>query len=303
MEITLRQQIYYSNKEPIPVKEVAQALIALEGIILQSPFVLEAMFPGTKIQSIEIYIDELKSDSLWEDIVIKFIFGDMQQLDKFIVNTRDRLGMDDIMNNPQLFSAILLVMILTGGAYYLGKRKSASGAPDQKAVIEANNNTIIQIGAGMSGLDADYFKEVINSAIKDKDKLAKDAIQLIKPAKRDPAATITLNSNEELKINSESVKAMPSYIEDPEEEQDITDFKDLELEIRATDLDSTKKGWKVNIPELNSRRIRMQLDPSVSPEELGNKRSIKANVTVVFGYDKEGNKKPNLVFLREINNQ
>lgn len=139
MELTVHQQIYYSNKELIPIKDVAESLLALEAIIRQSPDVLEAMFPGTKIQSVEVYINELKSDSIWEDVVVKFIFGNQQKFDEFIDNVRERIGMDNIMNNPQLLSSIILVMILSGGAYYLGKDKSAT--PEQKLQL---NPTITQ---------------------------------------------------------------------------------------------------------------------------------------------------------------
>ena len=63
------------------------------------------------------------------------------------------------MNNQQLLSSIVLVMILSGGAYYLGKDKSAT--PQQKATLEANNNTIIQIGAGMVELSSKDFKTIL----------------------------------------------------------------------------------------------------------------------------------------------
>lgn len=228
MELTVHQQIYYSNKELVPIKDVAESLLALEAIIRQSPDVLEAMFPGTKIQSVEVYINELKSDSIWEDVVVKFIFGNQQKFDEFIANVRERIGMDNIMNNPQLLSSIILVMILSGGAYYLGKDKSAT--PEQKATIEANNNTIIQIGAGMVELSSEDFKAIIDSAIKDKEKLAKNAIKVVNPAKRDPEASITFNDNEELRIQNESVKAMPRFVQEPEDEEYIEDYKNIELE-------------------------------------------------------------------------
>jgi hypothetical protein len=298
MELSIHQQIYYSNKDLVPIKDVAESLLALEAIIRQSPDVLEAMFPGTKIQSVEVYINELKSDSIWEDIVVKFVFGNQQRFDEFIANVRERIGMDNIMNNPQLLSSILLAMILSGGAYYLGKDKSAT--PEQKATIEANNNTIIQIGAGMVELSSEDFKEIIDNAINDKEKLAKNAIRVVSPAKRDPEASITFNGNEELRIQNESVKAMPRFVQEPEDEEYIEDYSNIELEIRAIDLDSTKRGWAVVIPELHKKRVRLQIDPAVNPEDLLDKRKVNANVTVIFGHDKEYNKIPRLVFLREI---
>ena len=112
------------------------------------------------------------------------------------------------MDNPQLLSAILLVLILSGGAYYLGKDQSASN--DQRATIEANNNTIINIGAGMMDITAEEFKLLIDGAVKDKAKLAKEAVRVVKPAKRDLEASIIFNDNTQLQITPETVRACPN---------------------------------------------------------------------------------------------
>jgi len=298
MEVVVNQQIYYSNKELVPIRDVAESLLALEAIIRQSPEVLEALFPGTTVSSVEVFINELKSDSIWEDIVIKFVFGSQKKFDEMISGLRDKVGMDNIVNNPQLLSAIILIMILSGGAYYLGKDKSAS--EEKRATIEANNNTIINIGAGMLELEAEEFKAIIDGALKDKEKLAKNAVKVVNPAKKDPNASITFNDNVELRIEPNSVKSMPSYVAPPEEEEFIEDFQAIELEVRATDLDSTKRGWAVVVPELSKKRVRLQIDPTVDPEQLAEERNVKANVTVIFGHDKEYNKVPKLVFLREV---
>lgn len=300
MELEVHQRIYYSNKKLIPIRDVAESLIALEAIFRQSPNILEVIFPNTEISSVEIYINELKSDSLWEDIVVKFIFKDQKNLDAFIANLRERVGMDSIMNDGKLLAVIAISIILLGGIYILNQDKSSSTA-EQKTIIEANNNTIIQIGAGLVDLSAQDFKALIDSAIKDKKSLTQNAAKFVAPAKRDPSATITFNNNEELKINNDAVRAMPRFAQVAEEEPYIEDFKNIELTIRATDLDSNKRGWAVVIPEINTKRIRLQLDPGINPEMLIGKSKIMAEVTVIFEYDYENNKIPKLVFLRKIN--
>lgn len=299
MEITIHQKIYYSNKRLVPIRNVAESLLALEAIIRQSPDILEAMFPDTEISIDEIYINELKSDSLWEDVVVKFIFKDQKNFDTFIANIRERVDMDNLMNNQQLLSVIIISLILIGGAYYLERDRSST--PEQKTTIEVSNNKIIQIGAGMVDLSAQDFKAIIDSAIKDKDSLAKNAAKVVAPAKLDPNASITFNDNDELRISNDVVRAMPRFVQEPIEEEYVEDFKNIELEIRATDLDSNKRGWAVVISELHKKRVRLQLDPGLDPEILLGKRKITADVTVIFGYDNERNRIPKLVFLRGIN--
>lgn len=296
MEVTVHQQIYYSNKKRVPIKDVAESLLALESIIHQSPDILEAMLPGIRIDAVEVFIEELKSDSIWEEFAIRFIFGSQQEFDEFVFNARER-GMDFIKNN-NLLSAIIIAMVLSGGSYYLGKDKTSK--PDQKTIIEANNNTIIQIGANLVELQAEDFKAIIEGAISNKEKLAKDAASFVKPAKLDPTANITFNGNSDLQISSESIRAMPSNLNELEEEEFIQDFTNIDLEIRAFDLDSSKRGWAVIIPILHQKRIPLKLDPTVSPEDLLDQRIITADVTVIFRHDKEFNKIPRTVFLRQL---
>ena len=50
MELTTQHQIFYSNKDLIPISDIAESLLALEKVIMQSPVVLEKMFPGLQVQ-------------------------------------------------------------------------------------------------------------------------------------------------------------------------------------------------------------------------------------------------------------
>ncbi|WP_407333938.1 hypothetical protein [Enterovibrio sp. 27052020O] len=295
------QRVYYSNKEYVPLGEIAHSLIAFECLVKQAPEVLEALFPDAKIIDVEVFIKELRSDSVWEDLVVKLIFGNQQRFDECIDNTRQKLGIEKIMNNnPNFLSAVLVAMILAGGSYYLGKSSSPSDK-EAKATIEANNNTIIQIGAGMVDMTADEFTSIVISAIKDKEKLAKNALNVVKPAKLDANATITFNDDPHLRITNDSVRAMPEYKSASEElEEVIEDFHDVRLEIRAIDLDSTKRGWAVVAPSLHNKRVKLQLDPTIKPLDLKNKLSINGHITVVWGGDKKGNRIPKLIFLRDI---
>ena len=211
------------------------------------------------------------------------------------------LGIEKIMNkNPNFLSTIIVAMILVGGAYYLGKSSSPSNK-EAKATLEANNNTIIQIGAGMVDMTAEELTKIVVSAIKDKEKLAENSLRVVKPAKLDPNATITFNEDPNIKISNASVRAMPEYSSKHEPEEDtIEDFHDVTLEIRAIDLDSAKRGWAVVAPSIHKRRVKLQLDPTIKPMDLKNKLSINGHITVVWGADKQGNRIPKLIFLREI---
>ncbi len=93
---------------------------------------------------------------------------------------------------------------------------------------------------------------------------------------------------------------MSNYVQESEEEEILEDRKGIILEIRAKDLDNKKRGWYVVAPEIHEKRIKLQLDPTIKPDELFNRKKIKANVSILFSIDRDSEKIPKMIFLREI---
>jgi hypothetical protein len=296
MEVLVKQQLYYSNKEWVPIGEIADSLLALESLIKSSPEIIEKIFPGVSVQRVDVYINELRSDSIWEDLVVKFIFGSQGNFDEQISNIRKKLGMEFLDRHPNVLGAIIGAMILGGGLAVYDSMNDDNG---KRATIEANNNTIINIGAGEINFEADDLKAIIRGAIEANPSISENAIKVIKPARRDSNAKIIINQSDDLVITPESIKAIP--LEKPEIEtvEIIEDFESLYLEIRATDLDSTKRGWAAVATKLSKKRVRLQFDPTINPEELLERRTITGSATVVFD-QKEGKKVPTLIFLRSV---
>lgn len=299
MEITLSQQIYYSNKELVPLREIADSLIALENVVRQSPEVFEKLFPGTKITGIEVFLNEIRSDSIYEDLVVKFIFGSQGKLDQIIDDVRNKIGLQYLSAHPKIFSVVILSMLFVGSSYYVSKYRADSSA-ERKIIIEGNNNTVISVGANLLNMDSHELRAVIDTAIKDKDKLSRDAMRVILPAKRDSTASIKFNNDDQLQVTNETVRAIPRHVIEPEPEEFIEEIDNAEIVIRAADLDSCKKGWAVVVPSLSDKRVRLQLDPRIDTEHLMLHPNLKGNITVVFTLDSDKNRLPKLVFLKSL---
>lgn len=298
MELTTQHRIYFSNKELVPLGEIAESLIALERIIKHSPYVLEKVFPGTKIFSVNVFIDELKSGSIYEDIFIKFFFGSQQQMDHFIATARKTLGMEYLSNHPKLLTAIIVSVILGGGIYTL--KNNVFSNPEDIKQLEAQNQIVINYGANLAQMPPNEFQVLIENSIKDKDKISKNTIKLIQPAKRDRESSISFDENPDLTLSPNVIKALPSFVKEEDPEEVIEDYKDVEIVIRATDLDSKKRGWAAVIPSVHQKRTRLQLDPSINPEELMTHPVVHGDVSVVFSFDEEENKTPKIIYLRNI---
>lgn len=296
MEISLKQQIYYTNRELVPLSEVAESLIALQAIIEKSPLILERLFPGTRIHGVHVYVDELRSGSIIEDLIIKLIFGDQEQFDIMLSKARKYLKMEHLVKNPAILSVVILALIVAGGAYYVAK----SNEPNKQTTINASHNTIIQIGAGMVDMSAEEFGAIIESAISNHDELAKNAAKVVKPAKRDPKAEIIINGNDDLKLDAKTIAAMPSYIKESSMEDFKREFDALEVEIRAGNLDSLKSGWTAIVPSMGNRKIKLLLDPGVAAEDLFGDRKIKLKLTLLYRTEKNGSLEPYSALVKAI---
>ena len=298
MELITKHQLFYSNKEFIPLSEIAESLLALEKLIKQSPSTIESFFPGLKIYQIEVYLNELQSGSLWEDIVIKFIFGNQEKFDEVISNSREKLGIKYLADHPKLLSAILLALLLTGGHKAL--KANPETIPQHLQTIEITNNIVINTGAELSEMKPEEFKRIITDSVNKNASFTKNAIKIVKPAKREKNASITFDDTPSLTIPPEAVLAMPGFVDNETPAETIQEFNEVEVLIRATDLDHKRTGWGAVIPSISDKRTRLQLAPSINPETLTQKRNFTGDVTVVFKYNDEGMKIPKFYFLRSI---
>lgn len=298
VELAVRHQVKYTTDDPIPIPELVEALLGLEQIIKRTPAILEELFPNTHVYDVKVFVESLESGSLIEDVLIKFVFGSQEEFDAFIETARKRCRMDIIKENKGLFSAIIIALIL-GGAYYAVKK---SGAEPQKLYnIEANNNTIINLGAGMVDISPDDFRAIIETAVKADTKLAKDALQVIRPAKQDGGATIIFDGDDATSITSNSVSSAPSYLyQEDEAAEHFEDIEDATLEIRAMDLDRKRLGWAAVVPSASKDRARLQIDAIINLEDLKGMTQLKGDVTLVWLIDDEGGKTLKRIILREL---
>jgi hypothetical protein len=124
-------------------------------------------------------------------------------------------------------------------------------------------------------------------------------LKVVRPAKGDPEAQIIFDGNPMITISPESIKAMLDFV--PEEgDEEIQEFKNVRLQIRATDLDSFKRGWAAIIPSLSNRRVKLQLSPTIKPDQLTAGATVYGNIDVLFIHPEDGERIPKLVFLKEL---
>lgn len=67
-------------------------------------------------------------------------------------------------------------------------------APSNTSHFEANNNTIINIGAGEANISPDRLQAIIESTVTNKKTLAKSSIKTLAPARADEGSTMVIGT-------------------------------------------------------------------------------------------------------------
>lgn len=272
--LEIAHRVHYSNREPIPIAEIASSLLALERILLRAPRVF-SLVTSVPIERAEVYVDDIASGSLTEDVIVKIFFGSQEELDAFLRKINETLGQHKVIKNTLL--AALILGIVGAGLY--GAAKAIGANSTATNTINLNNNVIINIGAEQSGLSPEQLKEIILAGIGDKKANAKDAIEFVRPAKGDAEASITMEDSTVLAIPKQVVSAAPSklIIEANPKERVLLD---VDLNVRATNLDSQTTGWAALIPGVVNRRVKLVLGDGVDPRAVAGKFTVRADVIV-----------------------
>lgn len=290
---TSSHEVYYSNREPVPVSEIAESLLAIERIAQQSRFALSQL-TGIAIQRVDVYVESITSGSLQDHILLKMFFKDEAELDAFLDKVREKIRQPGMTRNV-LIGAVLAALV--GYGLYLAAK--GSGVPST-TTITANNNVIINVGADQMGLDPEKFKAILEAAIHDKKDLAKSAVKLLKPARSDSKAQIRIDGTDALTFSPAVIAETPVKVEF-ETQSDSIDLLDVDLQIRATNRDSLTQGWAGLVPGQVNKRVRLVLDPSIKPDDVAKRFRLRADVTVMKKLNPRGNiMVPDYIILRKI---
>jgi hypothetical protein len=298
MELTAHQEIFYNTRNPVEIKEVVDSLLAMERTLKLIPSILEKIFPGTSVDTIEVYIDAVVSGSLREKFLYKLLFGSEAELDLFLEKLRKDLGLDKGNSKKAAFIIGLLIaaVVLYGGIQAFEK---AFGKSEPANHIEANHNTIINIGAAELGMTSESLRHLLELALINKDQVAADAVKIIKPAKNDPDSEVIFNDDVNSKIEKTAIHQFPSKT-DPNEEVEtsvFTTFHNTEVHVRAIDLDNKSRGWSAIIPEISMDRMKMQINGDLNLEDLRARPVFRGDIILVEKL--KGNEKKALFYILE----
>lgn len=282
LTLTFNHRIFYSTENPVPAEDIAEALLALSRIVHRSPGVLKRLVPGISAPIAELLVERLESGSLAEDLAIRFLFGSKKKMDRTVARVKEALGVDLTSKTGAVRTIILALLVV--GAYHA----ISGGKKDpEKSMIEISHNTIINIGAKEMNMSAEDLVKVIIAAVPNRNQLASDSVKVIRPAKRDPNAEITVDDKNELKIAKEFIVNVPSEFI-AEKSEDSKEHANVAVHLRALDLDSSARGWAAVVPTISPRRLPLELVEGINPDDLFGEKVVHGTVEAVSRRDQYG---------------
>lgn len=275
--------IEYTTREAVPVTEIIKSLQGFDKIVQELPNLANALVLEGAVKKVELYVQEISAGSLDQDFILRFFFKDEQGFNEWITTLREKTGMD----NPKVASAVIGSLIAAALAYgiYLTLSKDASEAAT--ATITGNQNTVIHFVAETLNVSSDALMQVMDTSIRDKKMLAQGAVLAVHPAKADKEATIVIDGNEKTIIEAKTIQAAPERFDPPQPESKVEEYPRALVQIRATDLDSEKQGWRCIVPGLSEHRVKMVVDPTVDRTKLAREISVMASIAVTSKFNPE----------------
>lgn len=262
-------ELYFSTKEPVPIKLVIESLQGLNYILSNSKKTFQSILDA-ELEDVQIYIDELKSGSLREKILVELIFKDEQKLDEWLEKMNEKLK-----NNTPL--KVLLGSVL--GAILVILVYNSLSPSDQAGQRIGDNNVFITINGAIDTKSDDIIKSVGDS-FKNTNKLKENIVKTVAPSRIDDKSNIIFNGKELL--DSSTINKIPTSLNSAPLEREI-DYDNVLIEIRSIDLDNKNKGWNGLIPQIGIKtRVKITFNDEIDARSLYGKLSFKANVEVLY---------------------
>ena len=272
-EISLPMPFFFDRRTTPSLQEVVDSLQGFDAIAKRFPKILSALL-GAPIKSVTVDVNKIEIGSLYDDLIVKFGFGGQEQTDLFMKEMHEKF-----MSHKAVPFFLFFALLIAGGivAYNVVSPDNASSS----AVINSNNTTIINMISADVGKDADAVREIIERAIPRSDsiKLAKDSYKVFSAF--GDSDSLRFKNFEAYRLPKDVVDTFPSSL-DFDSVQELKDFENVDVQIRAADLDSVDRGWAAKVPAVSDRRVKVKVANGVDVSKVQIGANVKADVTVVY---------------------
>lgn len=293
MQIYFTHQVRYLNEHEAALRAIAQSLVANEDVLRRIPKVLNCLYPGLNVDGIELVLYKiLQMSPLREEFRGSFYAQFQSSIEDVIAATGRISGIDALEKNNRALSSLIMLLIIFGAAYYW----SRDSGQEPPLVINGNFNTILAVASDNLGRDPEEIQRALERALSDRDRraLLRDAADFAAPARGGGDVSVDGVGT----LSSETILAIPDHeqIDILEDEEFSETIENVEIHIRATDLDQARRGWAALINLGNEqKRVRMVIVPGIDLHALTTKAHsgpVKADVELFHRRGRDGEWRP-----------
>lgn len=301
MNIDFTHRVCYMGNDNTSVRDVARSLLATDAALEPLPKILENLHPGLIVTLIEIRLHRLLQESpLREEfngsISAKFQAG----LEDLVDDIGRMTGIDYLSRRKRAISSLVILLILVG-ALYVWNKQDGTPAP---ASLMGDYNTVIALVSEDLGRTPEQIEAVLARVLTDRDRraLARDAADFAAPARKGGAVDIEGVG----RLSDDTILAIPDHqdIDVIEDEEFHQTKENIEIQIRATDLDHARSGWAGMIhADGTQRRVRMVIVPGIDLDSLKEKADagpVRGDVDLFYKRDRRGDWYPYVMHLYRI---
>jgi hypothetical protein len=300
VQIYFTHDVRYMVDREAAVRAIAQSLIANEDVLNHVPKVLNYVYPGLKIDSVEFRLFRVLQMSPLREEFKGSLYAQFQSSIEDVIGATGKItSVDALEKNKRAISSLIMLLILFGAAYYWLRDSGQEPPP----VINGDYNTIVSVVCGNLGCDREEIERAIERALSDRDRraLLRDAADFAAPAKGGGAVSVDGVGE----LSSETILAIPDreQIDVLEDEEFSETMKNVEIHVRAMDLDQARRGWAglINLGN-EQKRVRMVIVPGID-QGLTTKAyagPIRADVEVFHRRGRDGEWRPYVMHLYRV---
>ena len=297
MELTIPHRVVYDFEGRATVQEVARSIVAQDRLVREALAILEEVFPDLTFEKPVVSIRAVSQASpLTTDIRTIVIAAYAPALGEDVPDILNTLFGINVPDQYDSFVSVLVLLIALWGVERLYTKLFPG---KKKAELESERERLLEVASSRAAVTEDHLEEAVERVLaKRKRTVMKASADFLEPAKRHKASAVVSGATI---IGQTAIEAMPSDIDLAQYEPatEIQNLENVTVHFRAHDLDRNK-AWAATIEDVSPLRRPLHLAPDVRPEQLFEKKEIRADVLVTYTLDPEGEYVPSLYYLQKV---
>lgn len=299
MDIVTPHQVIFETDEPVPISEIVASLLGAEQLFRGMGPLLEASFPGLKVEKINVSVRQISQESPLRELFIVGLIATFQKdLEKDVPKIIEHLTGTHIPEEYNSIVALIFCIVAFYGINFIYSQvnRGAFSKHIREMFEDCTKELSKETGLSeekISGLlELKYGKSRLRV-------LAHSALSFFSPSKKNRNAPVLIDGR---KIGSDVIAEIPSeaQIDSANVPETVKAFEDVQIELHAQDMDHSKQGWAAVVPKIGNKRLRMEIYPPIKPEDIYTKTRLRGDIMLVSRKKPDGTYQPSMFHLLNI---